>query len=40
MMHRLLTYWAAALMFILAPACLQAADFVSEQRFGGENEIS
>jgi electron transport complex protein RnfA len=26
-------------MFILAPACLQAADFVSEQRFGGENEI-
>lgn len=39
MTHRLLTYWTAALLFILAPAWLHAADFVSGQRFGGDNEI-
>jgi electron transport complex protein RnfA len=39
MMHRLLAYWTVALLFILAPVCLHAADFVSEQRFGDKNEI-
>ena len=40
MTHRLLTYWTAVLLFILAPACLHAADFASGQRFGADNEIT
>ncbi|RPH41888.1 MAG: NADH-quinone reductase [Desulfobulbaceae bacterium] len=39
MMHKQLKYWTLALLFSLLPLCLQAAELVSKQSFGAENEI-
>ena len=39
MMHRQLKCWTLALLFSLLPWCLQAAELVSKQSFGAENEI-
>lgn len=39
MMHRQLKCWTLALLFSLLPLCLQAAELVSKQSFGAENEI-
>lgn len=38
-MHRQLKYWTLALLFSLLPCCLQAAELVSKQSFGADNEI-
>ncbi len=38
-MHKQLKYWTLALLFSLLPLCLQAAELVSKQSFGAENEI-
>ena len=39
MMHKQLKYWTLALLFSFLPLCLQAAELVSKQSFGAENEI-
>jgi electron transport complex protein RnfA len=39
MMRRYLTYWTVAVLFILLPACLQAAELVTKKNFGAKNEI-
>ena len=38
-MHKQLKYWTLALLFSFLPLCLQAAELVSKQSFGAENEI-
>jgi electron transport complex protein RnfA len=39
MMRRLLKYWTIAVLLSLVPVCLQAAELVSKQGFGKEDEI-